>query len=102
MRVKNVLVRTVTATRVTTRPWSDDLGERLLGEFDYGRVDFGAVGQVAGERDHVAARARQPTAGADVGVAAALGQQQNPQPGGRAERRGEQLRVGGRPGRRRW
>ena len=37
-----------------------------------------------------------PRLGADVGVATALGQQQNPQPGGRAERRGQQCGVGGR------
>ncbi len=43
----------------------------------------------------MAARARHPRLGADVTVAAALGQQQNPQPCRRAECRREQRGIGG-------
>ena len=71
------------------------LGERVLRQFRYCAFHFAAVSEVAGERDHMAARARHPRLGADRGIPAALGQQQNPQPGRRAERRCQRGGVGG-------
>ncbi len=72
----------------------DDVGQGLSGQIDDRAVHLGALGQVAREGDHVAARTRNPRFGADRRVPAALGQQQQPQAGSRAERRGELLGVG--------
>ncbi|AKK26933.1 hypothetical protein AB431_09855 [Mycobacterium sp. EPa45] len=66
----------------------------MMRELDDGGIHLGPLGQIAREGDDVTAGARNPRLGADRCVSAALGQQEKPQAGARAEGGGEQLGVG--------